>query len=104
MDTTKKPSAKKTTTAKTKKVKSPKTPAKKRETIADLKKKIADLEAQRNKVLEDYGKLLAASTNINLKLDAMLGQMLKALFIVGIGPDELHKKCEQMFRKKVVAD
>ena len=97
---------KKTTKKPTKAVqpKSVKSPAKKRETMADLKKKIAELEVQRDKALENYGKMLEVSTNMSLKINVMLGQMLKALFIIGIGPDELHAKCEQMFRKKVVAD
>lgn len=86
---------KKTTSTKT---------VKKRETTADLKKRIAELESQLNKSLEDHGKFLAATANITKKLDVMLGQMLKALFIVGIGPDELMAKCQQMFQKKVVAD
>lgn len=86
---------KKTTSTKT---------VKKRETTADLKKRIADLEGQLNKALTDYGNLLSETANITQKIDVMLGQMLKALFIVGIGPDELMAKCQQMFRKKVVAD
>lgn len=90
-----KKTAKKTTSTKT---------VKKRETTADLKKRIVELESQLNKILEDHGNLLSASANITKKLDVMLGQMLKALFIVGIGPDELMAKCQQMFRKKVVAD
>ena len=77
---------------------------KKHETTADLKKRIAELESQLNTALEDHGNLLSATANITKKLDVMLGQMLKALFIVGIGPDELMAKCQQMFRKKVVAD
>jgi hypothetical protein len=86
---------KKTTSTKT---------VKKRETTADLKKKIAELENRLNKTLEEHGNLLSATANITQKLDVMLGQMLKALFIVGIGPDELMAKCQQMFRKNVVAD
>lgn len=81
-----------------------KTSPKKRETAADLKARIKELEEQRDQTLADYGKLLEVVTNIRFKRDAMLGQMLKGLFLIGIGPDELHAKCEQMFRKKVVAD
>lgn len=96
---------KKTSKAKTTKPKqTPKAPAKKRETLADLKKRIEDLEAQKTDALTKYGKMLEVNGNMQLKLDAMLGQMLQALFIVGIGPDELMLKCSQMFRKKVVED
>ena len=104
MATTKKPSAKKTTTAKTEKEKPTKTPAKKRESAAALKKRIAELEEQIKQAAEEQGKMLELFTNTRIKLNAMLGQMLKALFIVGIGPDELMAKCQQMFRKNVVAD
>ena len=78
--------------------------AKKRESTASLKKRIAELEAQRDNALNDYGNAVAANANLSIQLDAMLGQILKALFIVGIGPDELMAKCQQIFRKKVVAD
>lgn len=77
---------------------------KKRETTAELRKRIAELEAQRDAALNDFGHALESNSNMTIKLDAMLGQLLKALFIVGIGPDELMAKCQQMFQKKVVAD
>ena len=94
----------KTAKTKTAKPKTAKSPAKKRVTTVDLEKRIAELENQKNDALTKYGSMLEATSNMQLKLDAMLGQMLKALFIVGIGPDELMAKCQQMFRKNVVAD
>ena len=93
-----------TTKGKIAKPRAVKSPAKKRETMADLKKKIAELEESNSQAIESYGKLKADFYNMQLKHDAMLGLMLRALFVIGIGPDELMAKCSQMFRKKVVAD
>lgn len=92
------------TTQSPSKPKTAKAPTKKRENVASLKKKIAELEEQNAKALYNYGKMLEQTANMQLKLNAMLGQMLQALFIVGIGPDELNAKCAQMFRRKVEAD
>ena len=102
--------AAKTKQTKTVKTKTPvaqqtnKTPAKKRESVAELKKQIENLKNQLNKTTEDYGNMLAAWVNMKVKMDTMLGEVLKGLFAIGIGPDELKAKCGQMFVKKVKAD
>jgi len=72
--------------------------------LAALKEETAKLREENAKFAEQYGKMLETSTNIKLKANAMLGQILKALYIMGIGPDEIQTKCQQMFCKKVVAD
>ena len=104
MAATKKTSAKKTTTEKTGKVKLPKTPAKKRESTAALQKRIAELEEQIRQSAEQFGKMVELMTNIRIQQDAMLGQILKGLYFIGIDPDRIMRKCQQMFTKKVVAD
>ena len=103
MTTVKKATTKKTTT-KTSAAKTVKTSAKKRESTIALKKRIAELEGLVKASGEEQGKMLEAITNLRLKQDAMLGQILKGLFIVGIDPDVIARKCSQMFRKKIVAD
>lgn len=72
--------------------------------LAALKEETAILHEENAKLAEQYGKMLETSTNIKFRANAMLGQILKALYIMGIGPDEIQAKCQQMFRKKVVAD
>lgn len=107
----KKPKAK-TTATKGAKPKTTKAPVKKRasktlpkeDSLPSLKGEIETLEKAYLQTQEDYGKLLEQYTNLRLKLNTMLGQILKALFIVGIGPDELTAKCGEMFCKKIVAD
>lgn len=69
-----------------------------------LKKSTAELHEENVRMAEQYGKLLEFSTNMKIKANAMLGQVLKGLYLLGIGPDEIIAKCNQMFRKKVVAD
>lgn len=95
---------KETTTKKAPKTKTTTTPAKKRVTSDMLKKRILELEGNLAKSQEEYGKLFELHTNMRVKLDAMLGQILKGMFIAGIDPDVLAKKCHQMFRKRIVAD
>ena len=73
------------------------------EGVAALEKRIAELESQTAKTNEAYGEMLAACTNFAIQKDAMLGQILKALYIIGIGPDQIQAKCQQMFQKKVRA-
>ena len=70
-----------------------------RETLVELKKKISEIEDQMRSSTEEYGKLLEYVSNNRIKLDVMLGQIIKALFIVGIGPEEIARKCSQMFSK-----
>ncbi len=70
-----------------------------RTTIGELKKTVSQLEDQLKTSTEAYGKVLEELSNYRIKLDVMLGQMLKALFIIGIGPDELSRKCSQMFSR-----
>ena len=72
--------------------------------LSALKEETARLREENAKFAEQYGKMLETSTNIRIKANAMLGQILKALYIIGIGPDDIQAKCQQMFRKKVVAD
>jgi hypothetical protein len=72
--------------------------------LAALKEETASLQAENARIVEKYGQMLEVSTNIKFKANAMLGQILKALYIMGIGPDDILAKCQQMFRKKVVAD
>ena len=104
MATTKKTSSKKTIAAKSSKVKMPKDSAQKRQSTASLLNKIAQLDEQVNASADEQGKLIEALTNNRIKLDAMLGQILKGLYLVGIDPDMIMKKCQQMFQKMVVAD
>ncbi|MBO6031871.1 MAG: hypothetical protein J6Q22_10560 [Prevotella sp.] len=72
--------------------------------LAALKEETASLQAENARLVEQYGQMLEVSTNIKFKANAMLGQILKALYIMGIGPDDILAKCQQMFMKKVVAD
>lgn len=65
---------------------------------------IANLQKRLNDALSDYGTLLELMTNLRIKIDVMLGQFLKGLYVIGITPDMIMAKCQQMFRKKVVAD
>lgn len=65
---------------------------------------IANLQKRLNDALSDYGTLLESMTNLRIKIDVMLGQFLKGLYVIGITPDMIMAKCQQMFRKKVVAD
>ena len=65
---------------------------------------IANLQKRLNDALADYGTLLELMTNLRLKIDVMLGQFLKGLYVIGITPDDIVQKCQQMFRKKVSAD
>ena len=74
------------------------------ETIEALKKQIEVLQNQLNETLTAYGKMHATMLNFNSRADAMLGMILKGLFEIGIGPDELARKCSQIFRKKIQAD
>ena len=72
--------------------------------LAALKEETEKLREENLRLTEQFGKMLEEHTNIKLKANAMLGQILKGLYILGIGPDEIQAKCQQMFRKKVVAD
>lgn len=72
--------------------------------LAAIKEEAARLKEENTRLAERYGKMLEQSTNIRLKANAMLGQILKALYIMGIGPEEIQAKSQQMFRKKVDAD
>ena len=74
------------------------------EELAALKKQTEILHQENLKLLEEHGKQLSESVNYKMKTDAMLGQVLKALYIMGIYPDQIMRKCDQMFAKKVVAD
>ena len=78
--------------------------AKKRVTTEMLKKRIIELEGQLLSSRTEYGKLLEQYTNMNIKINTMLGQIIKGLFILGIDPDILMQKCNQMFTKKIKAD
>ena len=72
--------------------------------LSALKEETASLQAENARLAEQYGQMLEVSTNIKFKANAMLGQILKALYIMGIGPDDILAKCQQMFMTKVVAD
>lgn len=76
----------------------------KRETTASLKKRIAELEEQVKQSTDEYGKMVETMTNLRIQKDAMLGQVLKGLYLIGIDPDIIMHKCQQMFQKRVVAD
>ena len=72
--------------------------------VTALKRKVGRLQKENMHLAEQIGKCLEETTNIRIKADVMLGQILKALYIMGIGPDEILAKCQQMFMKKVVAE
>lgn len=69
-----------------------------------LKEQVKALSEQLTSTTEAYGKLLAELTNMRIQQDVMLGQILKALYIIGINPDRIARKCQTMFLKKVVED
>lgn len=72
--------------------------------LESLKKTVVELQEENVRLAEQYGKMLETSTNLRIKANAMLGQILKGLYLMGITPDDIVVKCNQMFRKKVVAD
>jgi len=72
--------------------------------IKSLKEETAALHEENRKEAERLGKLLEENANFRIKADAMLGQLLKGLYILGITPDYIQSKCSQMFRKAVSAD
>ena len=57
------------------------------------------LKAENLAAMEKYGKLLEVNTSLYLKSDVMLGQIIKALYIMGITPDMIVRKCSEMFQK-----
>ena len=72
--------------------------------LETLKKRFSELQEGNVRLSEQYGKMLETVTNLRIKTNAMLGQILKGLYLIGITPDDIVAKCNQMFRKKVVAD
>ena len=72
--------------------------------LAALKEETARLRAENQRMAEQFGKMFEENTNFRFKANAMLGQVLKWLYLIGIGPDVIQAKCQQMFRKKVIAD
>ena len=72
--------------------------------LKSLTEETAALRKKNNDAAEKIGKLLEENANFRMKADAMLGQILKGLYLMGIDPDVIQRKCQQMFRKKVVAD
>ena len=92
--------AKKPTKAKTKAVRSPDLAKE----LDALKEETARLRAENAKFMEQYGKMMEGNANFRIKANAMLGQILKGLYLLGFGPEDIQAKCQQMFRKKVVAD
>ena len=72
--------------------------------LAALKDETARLKADNAQFMEKYGKMMEENANFRLKANAMLGQVLKGLYLIGFGPEDIQAKCQQMFRKKVVAD
>lgn len=68
------------------------------------KNKAEAMQKQLDSALSDYGKMVETVTNLRIKIDVMLGQIIKGLYIVGITPDMIIGKCQQMFNKKVIAD
>lgn len=64
-----------------------------------LKKETESLKAENLAAMEKYGKLLEVNTSLYLKSDVMLGQIIKALYIMGITPDMIVRKCSEMFQK-----
>lgn len=96
---------KKTTNEKKTRVRKSKAATIKKRVTADmLKQRIIELEGQLLDSRNEYGKLFEQFTNFRLKINTMLGQILKGLFIVGIDPDVIMNKCKQMFQKKIQAD
>ena len=72
--------------------------------LAALKEETARLKADNARFMEQYGKMMEENANFRIKANAMLGQILKGLYLLGFGPEDILAKCQQMFRKKVVAD
>lgn len=72
--------------------------------LAALKDETARLKADNAQFMEKFGKMVEENANFRIKANAMLGQILKGLYLIGFGPDDIMAKCQQMFRKNVVAD
>lgn len=72
--------------------------------LDSLRKETAALRESLKESAEKMGKLLEENANFRIKADAMLGQILKGLYLIGIDPDTIQRKCAQMFRKAVSAD
>lgn len=72
--------------------------------LDSLRKETAALRESSKESAEKMGKLLEENANFRIKADAMLGQILKGLYLIGIDPDTIQRKCAQMFRKAVSAD
>lgn len=111
MATTKKTTSNKTSATKVKTTKKPRATkpkairsAEAEKEIAALKEETEKLRAENLRMAEQFGKMLEENANFRLKANAMLGQVLKGLYLIGIAPDDIQAKCQQMFRKKVIAD
>ena len=72
--------------------------------LKSLNEETAALRKENTEAAERIGKLLEENMNFRIKADAMLGQILKGLYLMGIDPDVIQRKCQQMFRKAVSAD
>ena len=58
---------------------------------------ILALKQAYGEALEKYGKLLEEQINSNRLKDKALGQFLMGLYLLGLGPDKVLAKCQQMF-------
>lgn len=69
-----------------------------------IKEECAKLHEENLKDGKKIGTIMAENAQFRLQADAMLGQILKGLYLLGFGPEDIQAKCQQMFMKKVVAD
>ena len=95
----KRPRAKKTTNQKATKKTVGSIPKKSKSQVDALLIENDNLKTQVAMYQNMYGELVASSTNIKMKLDILLGQILKGLYVMGITPEDILKKCSQMFEK-----
>jgi hypothetical protein len=94
-----KPHAKKTTIKKGTKKTAVSIPKKSESQVDALLIENDNLKTQVAMYQNMYGELVASSSNMKMKLDILLGQILKGLYFMGITPEDILKKCSQMFDK-----
>lgn len=58
---------------------------------------LLSLKQAYGETLGKYGKLLEEQINSNRLKDKALGQFLMGLYLLGLGPDKVLAKCQQMF-------
>ena len=71
-----------------------------KERIENIQRRVVALENSSHELATKYGKSIEELTNIRYKIDLMLGEILKGLYIIGISPDDIVRKLNQMFEKK----